>query len=185
MFATKLLFYLKNETTPKMNINSVSFFQNEEVKQVPENCELMLASWHLKNPENLGHIIRLGHNVGARKVLFINDDDDTYRESKIRKTAGFSFEQMDWQMITEDEFFTFTQNASLIILETCPGSSNIFETKLPDRAILLAGNESNGLAADIISKGNLKVHIPMPGSCKSMNISHALSVAAFEWYRQH
>ena len=185
MFDTKLLFYLKNETTPKMNINSVSFFQNEEVKQVGNDCELILAAWNVKTPENLGHIIRLGHNAGAKKVLFINKNNN-YRESKIRKVAGFSFDQMDWQIISADEFFTLLNGTfQLLILETCEGSTNIFETQLPDRAIILAGNESHGLPPEVIAKRQLKIHIPMPGDCKSMNVSHALSVAAFEWYRQH
>ncbi len=72
----------------------------------------------------------------------------------------------------------------LVILETCSGSTNIFETKLPKKIILLGGNESHGLPADILEKSKCKIFIPMPGGSKSMNVSHALTVAAFEWYRQ-
>ena len=35
-----------------------------------------------------------------------------------------------------------------------------------------------------LKHSDLKVYIPMPGGCKSMNISHALTVAGFEWYRR-
>ncbi len=47
-----------------MNTNSVDFFQNEIVARLPENCTLILAVWKIKNPENMGNIIRKGHNVG-------------------------------------------------------------------------------------------------------------------------
>jgi len=49
---------------------------------------------------------------------------------------------------------------------------------------LLAGNESHGVPEDVIKQSNLQIYIPMPGGCKSMNISHALSVGGFEWYRK-
>lgn len=168
-----------------MNTNSVRFFQEKQVKPVPKNCELILAAWEIKNPSNLGQIIRLAHNVGAAKVYFITNNPD-YRESKIKKTAGFSFDQMNWKFISEKEFFSgIKENQQLVVLETCSGSENIFEANLPERIILLAGNESHGLPPEIIQKSKKKIFIPMPGGCKSMNISHALAVASFEWYRQH
>lgn len=167
-----------------MNTNSVDFFRNESVKMVPDNCELIIAAWKIKNPENMGHIIRMGHNIGAKKVLFI-DDNKNHRESKIKKTAGFSIEQQNWEIINEEFFFTFLNNSfELVILETCDGSKNIYETVLPKKTILLGGNESYGLPNEVLLKSKIKIHIPMQGGCKSMNISHALTVAAFEWIRQ-
>lgn len=167
-----------------MNTNSVTFFRNEPVKQIPENNELILAAWKLSNPANIGHIIRLGHNAGAKKILFVNDNK-SFKKSKIKKTGGFSFGQMDWEFITEMGFYAqLKKKLKLVILETCDGSKSIFHEKLPEKTILLAGNESQGLPSEIIGRSDIKVYIPMPGGCKSMNISHALSVAAFEWYRQ-
>ncbi len=89
------------------------------------------------------------------------------------------------QLISENDFYSFlNKDFELVVLETCEGSKNIYDEKLPAKTILLAGNESHGLPVEVIEKSKLKVHIPMPGGCKSMNISHALAVAGFEWYRQ-
>jgi len=168
-----------------MKTNSVRFFNETKIKTVCNDCELILAAWALKNPSNIGHIIRLAHNVAAKRALFTGNVEN-FRESKIKKTAGFSYDQMDWQMVSNDEFMTNHQtNSNLVILETCAGSTSIFDTRLPKKALLLAGNEAHGLPPEIIKMNVVKVHIPMPGNCKSMNISHALSVAAFEWHRQH
>ena len=168
-----------------MKTNSVQFFNGTKIKPVCSNCELILAAWELRNPSNMGHIIRLGNNSGAKKVLFAGDYKN-YRKSKIKKTAGFSFEQLEWQIIAPEKFSTeIEKNMELVILETCENSTSIFETKLPQKAIILAGNEAHGLPKEVINSSKTKVHIPMPGECKSMNISHALAVAALEWYRQH
>lgn len=92
---------------------------------------------------------------------------------------------MSWEFISPIFFLSLlNNNYKLTILETCEGSKNIFTEILPDKTIILAGNESHGLPLAVIGKSDLHVYIPMPGGCKSMNISHALSVAAFEWYRQ-
>ena len=145
---------------------------------------VILAVWGIGNPENMGQIIRLAHNLGAQKALFVNDEIKV-RESKVKKTAGFSYDQMEWQFITISNFYNLlNSDYKLVVLETCEEASNIFNTSLPDKTILLAGNESYGLPSKIISASDLSVYIPMPGGCKSMNVSHALSVAAFEWYRQ-
>ena len=167
-----------------MNTNSVTFFDNHKIKLIPENNALILAVWEIGNPENIGMIIRLAHNVGAKKVFFIIEKPN-FRESKIRKSAGFSFEQMDWKFISQEYFFKLLETEyQLIVLETCEGSEDIFDSNFSEKTIILAGSESHGLPANIIERSDKQVHIPMPGGCKSMNISHALSVAAFEWYRQ-
>lgn len=167
-----------------MITNSVEFFQSNNYSINDCSGDLILAAWEIKNPSNLGHIIRLGHNLGALKIYFINAEKNL-KASKIRKTAGFSYQQAPWEFISEPDFFTrMDDNYKLVILETCEDSKNIFECKWPQKVILLAGNEAHGLPEKIIEKGDEKVHIPMPGGCKSMNVSHAISVAGFEWFRQ-
>lgn len=167
-----------------MNTNSVTFFNTHISQPVPDDHDLILAVWEIGNPENIGMVIRLAHNIGAKKLLLVNDKIN-FRESKIRKIAGFSFEQMRWEFISHKDFLELLNtDYKLYVLETCEGSENIFRTTFPKKTIILAGSESHGLPDEIIDKSDMQIHIPMPGGCKSMNISHALSVAAFEWYRQ-
>lgn len=167
-----------------LNTNSVQFFKNNREEAYPENSEIIIAAWQLANAENIGKIIRLAHNIGAKEVVFIQGKEE-HRNSKIKKTAGFSFEQMLWRFISENEFLEMLNtNFQLTALETCDDSKNIYCEKLPEKIILLAGSESHGIPEKVIKLSDKKVHIPMPGGCKSLNVSNALSVAAFEWYRQ-
>lgn len=167
-----------------MNTNSVRFFETNSVDGAAAASQLILAAWQVSNPENIGKIIRLAHNLGACKVLFIRGDEQ-HRQSKIKKTAGFSYEQQNWAFISEEEFIrTVLPEYPLIALETCEDAQNLFAQDLPAKAVLLAGSESHGIPPHIIEKSKHRVYIPMPGGCKSMNISNALSVAAFEWFRK-
>lgn len=167
-----------------MNTNSVKFFNAKNDEKFPESSAIIIAAWHLSNSENIGKIIRLAHNLGAQEVLFVRESEN-HRESKIKKTAGFSYDQMKWRFISENDFIELLGTGfQLTIVETCDGATNIYREKLPPKTILLAGSESHGLPENIISRADKSVYIPMPGGCKSLNISNALSVAAFEWYRQ-
>lgn len=170
--------------TTNLNTNSVRFFKDHPTDNAKHDTELIIAAWQLSSPENIGKIIRLGHNAGASEVLFVQGDEK-HRMSKIKKTAGFSFEQQKWRFISEEDFIqTILPEFELTVLETCDGAVNIYKSQLSSKIVLLAGSESHGLPEHIIAKSKHRIFIPMPGGCKSLNISNALSVATFEWFRQ-
>jgi len=165
-----------------METNSVVFFDGQKYPEL--SCKPVVAAWQIINPENIGNIIRLADNVGAEDV-FILGTDFQLRMSSIKKTAGLSFNHVRLTFISPEDFFDrMNPEAMLVAIETSEDSTNLFTTKLPENIIFLLGNERNGLPEEILRKCSLKVHIPMTGKCKSMNVSHALSVALFEWQRQ-
>ncbi len=165
-----------------MNTNSVDFFRNIQFEK--KEAQLVIVAWKLKTPGNVGQVIRLAHNVGAQKVFFV-DNGMKKRTSEIKKTAGFSFDQMDWEVVNEEKWIEVIPDGfSIVGVETAEEASNIFITKLPEKAVLLVGSEDKGIPEETLDKCSLKVYIPMLGGCKSLNVSHAVSVAAFEWLRQ-
>ena len=175
--------YLKEKDIPRtMETNSIVFFNHQKYTEL--SCKPVIAAWQIINPENIGNLIRLADNVGAEEV-FILGSDFHLKMSSIKKTAGLSFNNVRLNFISPEDFFDqLSPDWQLVAIETSEDSTNIFTTKLPEKIIILLGNERNGLPAEILQKCTLKVHIPMTGKCKSMNVSHALSVALFEWQRQ-
>lgn len=165
-----------------METNSVVFFKSgtyPELANAP-----IIAAWQIINPENIGNLMRLADNVGATKV-YILGDDFKHRLASIKKTAGLSFNHVQLNFMAPEEFFNQLQpETELVAIETSEDSTNLFQEKLPEKLVFLLGNERNGLPEDILDKCSKKVHIPMTGQCKSMNVSHALAVALFEWQRQ-
>lgn len=175
--------YLKEKDIPRtMETNSIVFFNDRKYPEL--SGKPVVAAWQIINPENIGNMIRLADNVGAEDV-FILGTDFQLRMASIKKTAGLSFSNVRLTFISPEDFFDqLNPEAHLAAIETSEDSTNIFMTKLPENIIFLLGNERNGLPEEILQKCSLKVHIPMTGKCKSMNVSHALSVSLFEWQRQ-
>jgi tRNA G18 (ribose-2'-O)-methylase SpoU len=165
-----------------METNSIAFFTDRIYPEL--TAKPVIAAWQIINPENIGNMVRLADNIGAEDV-FILGADFQLRMSSIKKTAGLSFNNIRLTFISPDDFFDqLNPDIHLVAIETSEDSTNIFTTNLPEKVIFLLGNERNGLPDEILQKCSFRVHIPMTGKCKSMNVSHALSVALFEWQRQ-
>jgi len=146
---------------------------------------LILAAWELKTPDNAGSIIRLAGNLGVQRIYFIHENFEM-RERKMKRVAHSSLGHVDFKIVTEEEFWSeIPVNYSAIALETTKNSNNLFTYKFPKNSVLIVGNERFGLPNSFINKCSSSVFIPVPGKTSSMNVSHALTIGAFEWARQH
>lgn len=136
-------------------------------------------------PENLGMVLRLADASGASRVLFVNDN--TLHQASIRKTARNADTFVPWEIC---DTASFAQNhlpaiQPLIAVELTTRSTNLFETELPQSCAFVVGSEQHGIPAEMLRVCTRAVHIPLYGVNGSMNVTHALAVALFEWRRQH
>lgn len=165
-----------------METNSIVFFKNYNYHK--PTFPPIIVAWQLSNPENIGNIMRLADNAGAEEVYVLGENFQL-RNSSIKKTAGLSYNNIKLKFLKPEEFFKqISPTYNFVAIETCEDSTNIYTETLPQSIVLFLGNERNGLPDFILEKCKQKVHIPMLGKCKSMNVSHALAVALFEWQRQ-
>ena len=166
----------------RMETNSVAFFQSEDYPDLPHNP--IIAAWQIINPGNIGSLMRLADNLGSDKI-YILDNENPKRESAIKKTAGLSYQNVQLEFISFTDFIAkLPKDFQLTAIETSSNSKNIFTAQLPGKIAFILGNEKHGLPDEILKKCDQAIHIPMTGKCKSMNVSHALSVCLFEWQRQ-
>ncbi len=168
---------------------SVPFFKEKKYKQTTNdqsnNNALVLAAYELGTPENAGAIIRLAGNIGVKEVWLVYDKDFTLRTAKIERVAQSSLSHVSYQVMNTNDFIKACNGFELVALETATESRNIFSCTLPKKCVLLAGNERFGLPDMLLAHCSSSVFIPLPGQTASMNVSHAITIAAFEWMRQH
>lgn len=165
--------------------NSVVFFSEKDFSKKEEDHSLILAAYELKTPDNAGSIIRLAGNLGIKEVYFIHENFEM-RPRKMKRVAHSSIGHVKYHIVTEKEFWQkIPQSYQVIALETTENSKNIFSHTLPNKCVLMCGNERFGISNELLQKCHESVFIPNPGKTSSMNVSHAISVAAFEWARQN
>ena len=139
---------------------------------------------NLLTPDNMGAMIRLSDNIGALEMIFLGVEP-THSLSRVKKCAASSKDNIRWYFTEEDDLRKLIPASKQIVaIETATNATNIYETKLPSDAAFIVGNESHGIREEILSQCDMTVYIPIPGPTRSLNVSHAASVALFEWYRQ-
>ena len=144
----------------------------------------IIIGYNIRTPENIGSIIRLADNVACLKVIFITDKSEV-RLSKVKKTAASSYTSVDWKFCSLSEFeHEIPKDYTLIALETTSDSENIYNLKLPSKVAFVLGNEISGIEEEFLDKCQTIVHIPIYGKNTSLNVSHSLAIALFEWQRQ-
>ena len=140
----------------------------------------------IHTPENMGAVLRLAEAAGSPSVLFVEPEKfDACSPQKIRKAARGAEKTVLWTSRGRDEFFAEAQqSATRIAVELTDTSTSVFGTSLPAHCVFVIGNERKGISPAMLASCQQSVHIPMYGTNGSMNVTHALAIALFEWRRQ-
>ena len=138
----------------------------------PENEPLILALDDVRDPGNLGTIIRVADWYGIKKLVFSPQTAEFYNPKVIQSTMGsftrvqFFYESLDKVL---DEWKLPVYGAFL-------DGENIHKLQNPTPGILLMGNESKGISALLEQKVTQKVTIPGFGNAESLNVAIATAI---------
>ncbi|MCF6171058.1 MAG: TrmH family RNA methyltransferase [Bacteroidales bacterium] len=145
----------------------------------------IIVSDRLRTPENMGSVLRLAGNIGAEKTIFLSDVAQDFRLRRIKKTASTANENTPWEIRDENQLSTFIPAGfQIVAIETSEKAESIFDFQFPEKTAFIVGSERYGIRPEILKQAHHQVYIPIPGPVSSLNVTHALSVALFEWLRQ-
>jgi tRNA G18 (ribose-2'-O)-methylase SpoU len=166
-------------------VDSQTLYKQQQTKDKP--CGPIIIAIDLQTPANVGAIYRLADATAADKVIFIQDENSSFKNNKIvKRTSRNTSSKIATEYWTHEKFHAdYQQLPTLIALELTTTASNIFSTKLANPCSFVIGSERHGIPASILDKCQAAVKIPMFGENGSMNVSHALAICLYEWHRQH
>jgi RNA methyltransferase, TrmH family len=139
--------------------------------------EVVLALDEIKDPGNLGAIIRIADWYGIKNIIASKETVDFYNPKVITATKG-SFARVN---IFYTDLKDFLSKTKLPILGAFLNGENIHETKFPSDGILIMGNESNGINKEIEKLITKKITIPSYGKAESLNVAIATAVILDNW----
>lgn len=172
---------------PKINTeltSSQSFFDNKNYNLWNNDNAPILVGIGIKNPENIGAMIRLAGNVGCKKVVFV-DNEVNHNLQKIKKVSTTAHKKVDWGFSKFENWINLLpEDYTLIAIETTPDSESIYKSNWPDKIVLIVGGESYGIDEKTLDLCSKKFYIPMVGNVKSLNVVQAAAIGLFEIVRQ-
>lgn len=135
----------------------------------------IIALDDIRDPGNLGTIIRMADWFGIQQIVCSKETVDLYNPKVIQSTMG-SFIRVQINYTDLEEFF---ETYSHPILGTFMDGENLYKTKLPEKAVLLMGNEANGISEKLESFVTQRLSIPRMGKLQqteSLNVAMATSI---------
>jgi len=162
-------------------IKSNDLFMKNQVSLPPGP---LVVGVEIENELNMGAIIRLACNFGCPAVRFVYQQIPGIKIARVNRTAHSSSHSVDWKLVNYSFLTELQHKMSLIAIETTKNAVNIADTVFPETCALLVGSEIHGIPEEILAMCSHSVYIPMSGSNKSLNVSHALGIGLYEWLRQ-
>ena len=137
----------------------------------------------VQDPGNVGTILRTADAFDCDGVFLVNACADPYSPKTARATMGAVFRR-DVYQCTADELCALLQKSNLPLYGTALRNDTVSlrDAEL-SRAAVAIGSEGRGLSAEILSKCEKTIKIPMSLRCESLNAAVAASVVLWEMYR--
>jgi len=134
----------------------------------------------LRDPGNVGGIIRSAEAAGASGIIALGETCDPFAPESVRASTGAIFAQRlarcRWR-----EFTRWRQGQGGTLVATAGGAATDYRAAAyPGPVFLLLGDEHEGLPAHHASACDQAVHIPLRGRAESLNVGVAAALLLYE-----
>ena len=147
-----------------------------------ETKGLIVALDDIRDPGNLGTIIRLCDWFGVKQLLCSAETADVYNPKVIQATMG-SITRVNINYVDLDKYIS---QSNLPVFGTFMDGKNVYNETLPKEAILILGNEANGISPILEKSIKNRIAIPRFGDVQqteSLNVATATAIFLSEFRR--
>lgn len=155
----------------------------EQILEDDRQCFLLLDD--LRDPGNLGTILRTSEGAGMSGVIFSRESVDLFNPKVVRATMGAIFRVPYVYVEDLPETIRFMRQKGIGVYGTLMEGSRIYDTvDYTKPSGIVVGNEANGISAPVIDALTGRIRIPMQGKLESLNAAVAAAVVMYEAARQ-
>ncbi|MBX4335282.1 TrmH family RNA methyltransferase [Bartonella raoultii] len=161
--------------------------QWQSLKTIKEQeKDVYIALDRVRDPGNLGTIIRTADAVGAKGVILIGETTDPFSPETVRATMGSIF-SIPLYHCDENTFLNWSKNFKAMIVGThLKGSKDYRKIDFKNGPIvLLMGNEKQGLSEILANRCDKLARIPQTGRADSLNLAVATAIMLYEIRRPY
>lgn len=147
----------------------------------PAKDETVVALDRVRDPGNLGTIIRTADAAGASAVILVGDCTDPFSLETVRATMGSVF-ALPVVKCSVEEFLGWQKRSGVNVVATHLAGAVDYRTAdyKSKPVVILMGNEQSGLPDNLANAANRTVRIPQQGLADSLNLAVATAVMLFE-----
>ena len=172
-------------------IAAVIRVEEPSLTDLPLTDDLLIVVAHqLRDPGNLGSIIRTADSAGATGIVIVEPSVDLYDPQAVRATMGSLF-ALPIVRLADDgplaPWYSQVRDSGLpllVVATSARGPQLYFEVGYQRPIVLLLGSERRGLPEPVRQEADVVVRLPMSGTSTSLNVSGAAAALIYEVVRQ-
>jgi TrmH family RNA methyltransferase len=153
----------------------------------PAALNFIVIADAMRDPGNLGTMIRSAAAAGAQAVFLAPGTADPFAPKVVRSAMGAHFRlpliAMDWEQIVWQCKAKACPPVQLLLSEASEGKP-CWQMDLREPLALIIGGEADGASPEAIKAADQLITIPMPGKSESLNAAIAAGILLFEVVRQ-
>jgi TrmH family RNA methyltransferase len=152
-----------------------------------ERLDLCLVLEDLKDPGNLGTIIRTAHGFGVDVIFLTSSCVELFSPKVVRATMGSVFYVpvlVEGSISAPDFVKRLTGRGFEVIAGDPEGEIEIGRKRFPERVCIVIGSEPTGISNSLRGLVDVSVRIPTRGSLESLNVAAGCSIFLYEIARQ-
>ena len=182
----KLLQRISRKDNPQMLLGAFRQKWADLDTIFPDQTRPWIALDRVRDPGNLGTIMRSADAVGAKGIILIDDCTDPYSVEAVRASMGAIF-NVEIVQCNHVDFLDFAQgwisNQGQIIGTALPASVDYRDADYSGALMILMGNEQAGLPPALTQACTQLIRLPMLGRSDSLNLAVATGVTLYEALR--
>ena len=144
------------------------------------SANIWLVAQALRDPGNLGTMLRTGDAIGAGGLILIDDCADPFGVESVRASMGAVFTQSIAQARWEEFLPWLRGGEGQLVAASLRDAQPYRGAPYVAPCFILVGNESRGLPTDYEAACDLRVTLPMKGRADSLNAAVAAAVLGYE-----
>jgi TrmH family RNA methyltransferase len=146
---------------------------------------LVVAAAGVRDPGNLGSLLRTAEAAGASGVVTMRGGADPFRDKAVRGSMGSVFRLPVLHGLDAAGLIAFAQRHRLQVVVADGGGERMHtQADLKKPLLLVVGAEAAGVPDELVRAANVRVRIPLQAPVESLNVAVAAGVLLFEARRQ-
>ena len=145
--------------------------------------ELVLLLDNIKDPGNLGTIIRTAEWFGIKQIIASQQTVDVFSAKTIQASMG-AFYHIQFSYQNLEMLIPKLKEHDFVIVGASLSGSNLYKSTFAPKTALIMGSESHGIGTEILQLLDQALLIPQVGNSESLNVGIATGIFLSEYYRQ-
>lgn len=178
-------------TTTSRDLAKVSFLKTSQsalaIFKIPSPAEIKSSGLtvvldDVRDPGNLGTIIRLCDWFGIEQLICSRETVDCYNPKVVQATMG----SLTRVSVIYTDLENYLSQEKRPIFGTFMDGNNLYVSQLPSEGVIIMGNEANGISEVVAERVSHRIAIPRFGNTQvteSLNVATATAIFLSEWRR--